>query len=145
MALRGGSSNHDAAARFRWLAEALPAVLRRRPRMTKRRKPRQMHRRLSPEHRDQLIDEYRAGASMLALAKRWKIHRTTVAEHLRRAGVETRRQGIPTEKLDEVITLYNHGWSCLQLAERYGCNAETVRTYLKGVGITFRKPWEKVR
>jgi DNA-binding CsgD family transcriptional regulator len=82
---------------------------------------------------------------MLALAKRWKIHRTTVAEHLRRAGVETRRQGIPTEKLDEVITLYNHGWSCLQLAERYGCNAETVRTYLKGVGITFRKPWEKVR
>jgi hypothetical protein len=42
---------------------------------------------------------------MLVLAKRWRLHRTTVAEHLRRAGVEIRQRGIPLEKLDEAIRL----------------------------------------
>lgn len=89
VALTGGSSKHEVSL-LRQLAEELAALLRRRPRKSKPRKPRQVHRRLSPEQRNQIVDEYRAGASMLSLAKRWKIHRTTITEHLLRAGVTKR-------------------------------------------------------
>jgi hypothetical protein len=66
-----------------------------------------------------------------------------VAEHLRRAGVEVRRRGIPTEKLDEAIRLYREGWSCWRLAKRYECDDETVGQTLKRAGVTLRAPWER--
>jgi transposase-like protein len=141
VALRGGSSNKTSV--FRRLAEELPAVLRRRPSRSKRRKPRQIHHRLSPKHRDQLVDEYQAGASMLSLAQRWGLHRTTVAEHLRRAGVEVKQRGIPREWLDEALRLYEDGWSCQLLAERFGCDDETVRQTLKRHGVQLRSPWDR--
>jgi hypothetical protein len=68
---------------------------------------------------------------MLALARRWKLRRTTVAEHLKRAGVEVRQRGVPADKLDEAIRLYREGWSCRRLAKHYGCDDETVRQTLK--------------
>jgi transposase-like protein len=95
--------------------------------------------------RDQLVAEYVSGASMLALARRWELHRTTVAEHLRRAGVAVRQRGIPAEKLDEAIRLYRGGWSCWRLAKRYNCDDETVRQALKRAGIALRAPWERDR
>jgi hypothetical protein len=56
---------------------------------------------------------------MLSPAKRWGLHRTTVAEHLRRFGVEIRQRGVPAGKLDEAIQLYREGWSCWRLAKHY--------------------------
>jgi hypothetical protein len=55
---------------------------------------------------------------MLQLAKSWHLHRTTVAEHLRRAGVAVRQRGLPAERLDEAVRLYAEGWSCQRLAQR---------------------------
>ena len=80
---------------------------------------------------------------MQAIAKRWGLHRTTVAEHLHRADVEIRRRGIPTNQLYEVIRLYEEGWSCLRLAERFDCDDETVRQTLKRAGVKLRPPWER--
>ena len=141
VALTGGSSNQ--APRLRQLAGELSSLLRRRLRKAKRSKPRQAQHRLTSKHRDQLVAEYLSGASMLALAKRWGLHRTTVAEHLRRAGVGIRQRGIPAEKLNEAIRLYTEGWSCQRLAERYDCDDETVRQTLKRAGTTLRAPWER--
>jgi hypothetical protein len=90
-----------------------------------------------------MVAEYVSGASILALAKRWGLHRTTVAEHLRSAGVEIRQRGIPTDQLDEAIRLYQEGWSCQRLADRYKCDDETVRQSLKKQGILFRRAWER--
>jgi hypothetical protein len=81
---------------------------------------------------------------MAVLATRWGLHRTTVAVQLRRAGVELRRQGIPTGRLDEAVRLYGEGWSLQRLAERYGCDDETVRQALKLAGIRLRAPWERL-
>jgi hypothetical protein len=53
-----------------------------------------------------LVFPYRVCANMLAVAKRWGLYRTTVAEHLPRAGVAVRRRCIPADKLDEAIRLY---------------------------------------
>lgn len=140
MALRGGSSNH--ASLFRRLADSLPALLCQRMQSKTTRK-RQVQRRLTPERAGRLVAEYQAGDSMQQLARRWRLHRTTVAEHLRRAGVSVRRRGIVDSQLDEAVRLYRAGWSCQRLAERYDRDDETIRQALRRVGITLRKPWER--
>jgi uncharacterized protein (DUF433 family) len=142
VALRGGSSKQGSL--FRRLAKELAALLRRRADPTKHKKPRQIQRRLTSKHRDQMVTEYQAGASMQQLAERWGLHRTTVSEHLRRAGIGARKRGIPPEKLDEVVRLYDKGWSCQRLADRYKCDAETIRQALRGAGVNIRAPWERI-
>ncbi|MEX5718205.1 hypothetical protein [Geodermatophilus maliterrae] len=90
-----------------------------------------------------MVREYEAGDAMTVLATRWGLHRTTVAEHLRRAGVALRRQGVSAEQLDVAIRLYGKGWSLQRLAERYDCDDETVRQSLKRAGVTMRTPWQR--
>jgi hypothetical protein len=102
-----------------------------------------MQRRLKPEQVDQLVAEYQTGESMLYLAKRWQMHRTTVADHLRRAGVAVRERGIPADRLGEAIKLYADGWSCKRLADHFDCDDETVRQTLKRAGVKLRAPWER--
>jgi DNA-directed RNA polymerase specialized sigma24 family protein len=104
---------------------------------------RQTQRRLNDEQTQQLVAEYEAGASMKELAARWDMHRTTVGSHLRQAGVQLRRQGVPDPLLDEAIRLYNDGWSCQRLVERYTCDAESVRQALKRARVPLRAPWER--
>jgi lambda repressor-like predicted transcriptional regulator len=129
---------------LRQLAEDLAGLLRGRPRRAKQSKPQQIQRRLTIQHREQMVAEYLSGASMLALARQWGLHRTTVAEQLRRAGVEIRQRGIPLEKLDEAIRLYEKGWSCVRLAELYNCDDETVRQTLRRAGVRLRAPWDRI-
>ncbi|PLS80658.1 hypothetical protein CYG49_04565 [Candidatus Saccharibacteria bacterium] len=139
--LTGGSSKQSVL--LRRLAEGLPALLRRRHGRTRPVKPRQPQRRLTAEQVEQLVREYEAGNDMTMLATRWGLHRTTVAGHLRRAGVTLRRQGIPDERLGEAVRLYEDGWSCQRLADRYKCDDETVRQALKRAGVRLRAPWER--
>jgi DNA-directed RNA polymerase specialized sigma24 family protein len=140
VALRGGSSNHSSV--FRRLADALPTLLPRRLR-SKTSRSRQVQRRLTPEEVEQLVTEYQSGDNMLPLAQRWRLHRTTVAEHLRRAGISVRQRGIPAERLRDAVQLYHEGWSCQRLASHFGCNAETVRQALKQAGVQLRAPWDR--
>jgi transposase len=100
---------------------------------------------LTPGEVAQLVAEYAGGAHMHDVAARWHVHRTTVAGHLRQAGVALRRQGVPADKLDEAIRLYAEGWSCQRLAERYDCDAETVRQALKRANVRLRAPWARNR
>lgn len=79
---------------------------------------------------------------MKELAGRWKLHRTTVAGHLRKSGVKIRRRGIPGDQLAEASRLYGEGWSCQRLAARYSCDAETARQALLRLGIQLRAPWD---
>jgi len=90
VALRGGSSNQT--SRFSRLADALPTLLGRRLRSRHVRK-RQVQRRLTPKEIEQLLTEYRAGDSMQELARKWRLHRTTVTEHLRRSSIAVRHRG----------------------------------------------------
>ena len=138
----GGSSKHSALVRR--LAASLPALLAGGRRVAvKAVRERQVQRRLTAEQVDQLLSEYRAGASMKDLADQWRLHRTTVAGHLRQAGVALRRQGLSDAQLSEAVRLYGEGWSCQRLADRYNCDDETVRTYLRRAGVRMRWPWER--
>lgn len=80
---------------------------------------------------------------MKDLANQWRLHRTTVAAHLRQAGVALRRRGVPDAQLSEAVRLYGEGWSCQRLAERYHCDDETVRQALKRASVRLRRPWER--
>lgn len=123
-----------------------PALLRRSPGRGRDKPPteRQLQRRLTAEQGAELVAEYQAGDDMKVLADRWRVHRTSVAAQLRRAGVELRRQGVPADVLDDAIRLYREGWSCARLGERYGCDAETVRQALLTSGIHLRRPWDRL-
>jgi len=57
------------------------------PREEKGRLSNPPQRRLSPTDIDDLVNAYRAGATINQLAAEFSIHRTTVAEHLDRLGV----------------------------------------------------------
>jgi hypothetical protein len=92
------------------------------------------------KHREQLVAEYLSGASMLSLAQRWGLHRTTVAAHLRRAGVEVKQR---REWLDEAIRPYEDGWSCQRLGERFGCDDETMRQTPQRHGVQLRSPFDR--
>ena len=78
------------------------------------------------------------------LAAEFRVHRVTVAAHLRRLAVPLRRRGLCNDDLSEAARLYHAGWSLARLGEKYGCHAETVRRALTQAGITVRAPWERV-
>ena len=53
-------------------------------------RPRQKQRRLNETEVRELVEAYVAGATIAGLAKQWNIHRTTVMDHLDRAGIKRR-------------------------------------------------------
>lgn len=87
--------------------------------------------------------EYQAGRSVKNLAERWRVHRGTVANHLREAGVEIRSRGLSSEQVSEAVRMYGDGWSLRQLAARYDCDYETVRQALLRAGVVLRPPTGK--
>ena len=97
MVLTGGSSK--LVAQLRYLARALPPLIEA-PEQPTQALTRRTQRRLAADQAAQLVAEYQAGADMKDLATRWGVHRTTVAGHLRRAGVDLRRQGLSDEQLN---------------------------------------------
>lgn len=142
MVLTGQSSNWKAQVRALAAQLELPVRPPRRERDETVRK-RQVQRRLSEIEAAELVAAYVDGASMRELARRFSVHRTTVASLLSRAGVDPRQRGIPPEQLAEAIRRYEQGWSLQRLAECYDCDDETVRQTLKRNGVLLRKPWEK--
>src|SRR5215207_6121855 len=96
---------------------------------------------LRPDQVERLVVEYLAGNSLQKLATGWHLHRTTVAEHLRRAGVRSasaESRG-PTRRS---YRLYSDGWSCSRFAE-YSWDDETARQTRRPAGVKLRTPWER--
>jgi hypothetical protein len=60
-----------------------------------------MNRKLTPAERAKLAEEYRFGLSVLQLARKYKMHRQTVARHLFQVGVAVRSQLKMTPQLVE--------------------------------------------
>ena len=104
---------------------------------------RQKIRKLSEDEVAQLIEAYRAGATVYDLAGQFVIHRTTVSLHLERAGVAMRRQGLSEDQAAAAAVLYQQGWSLVRLGEKFDVAAETVRTTLRKAGVRRREPWER--
>ena len=130
VALTGASSKQH--AQLRALVAGLPELLEHAPPPSTARS-RQEQRRLSSDQVGQLVAEYQAGDDMKFLAKRWGVHRQTVAAQLRQAGVPLRRQGLTAEQVIEAAGLYADGWTLARLGERFGCHpAVVLRAFQRG-------------
>ena len=106
----------------------------------KLRQPKQIQHRISPDERQELIDSYRSGQSVVLLATKFKIHRTTVTGILARSGTQIRQPGLANEQILRAIDLYKFGNSLAAIGSELGVDAETVRRYLKSHGVTMRAP-----
>ncbi len=96
---------------------------------------------------DQLSDDYREGASIDGLARRYGIHRTTVIHHLDQARIVRRR--VVRKMNDETVTRaaarYGEGVSLAVAAAEFGVHTRTlVREFRRaGVAIRPRRGWIK--
>lgn len=95
----------------------------------------------------QLIGLYEQGDSLLQLSRRFGIHRGTVKDHLRRAGIEIRPGNLAKlneEDKDEIARLYEAGLSIHKLALRFGVTDNPVHNALKERGVRMRSTYERL-
>jgi DNA-binding CsgD family transcriptional regulator len=105
--------------------EAIPRTLRR-------------QRRLSPEQVDELIASYQVGVPINDLAAQFEIHRSTVLDHVNRAGTRRRYPALEVRDVEEAAELYRTGQSLRNIGIHFGIHASTVRQYLVRAGIKLR-------
>jgi len=91
---------------------------------------RQTHRRLNAAEVQELIKQYGHGLTMNELAKKWGIHRVTVAACLKRAGVAVRRPHLTDQELIDAKALLATGWSMNRLAREHGMDPKTMKRRL---------------
>ena len=94
-----------------------------------------------------LISLYEQGDSLLQLSRRFGIHRGTVKDHLRRAGIDIRpgnQAKLSEEDKDEIAALYESGLSIHKLALQFGVTDSPVHNALKGRGVRMRDPLGRV-
>jgi hypothetical protein len=101
---------------------------------------RQTQIRLGPADIQRLIAAYADGSSVLQLAARFNIHRTTVLAHLERNGVPRRRSGpkLSDEDVDEAAVLYRDGLSLEVIGRHFLVAPDTIAKALRHVGVQIR-------
>lgn len=82
--------------------------------------------------------KYEAGATVYELAAEFACHRATVAERLKKAGVELRGQSPTPEIVDSMMRLYAVGLSIQEVGKQLGFCANTVRNCLRDRRIQVR-------
>ena len=83
---------------------------------------------------------------MPSLARHFGIHRGTVRDHLRRAGIPIRpgnQAKLSETNQDEIARLYENGLSIHKLALQFGVTDNPVHHALKERGVRMRAPNEK--
>lgn len=108
-----------------------------RPRLTIP-KPLQRQRRLEPDAVAELVAGWEDGASQKELIDRYRISRSALMEHLRRAGVPKRRPFLKPEQVTEAAQFYASGWSLARIGQRLLVAPHTVATALRDAGVTIR-------
>lgn len=98
-----------------------------------------VHRRFEGQEAERLADEYRAGASLKALAERYGSNTMTVRGTLQRLGVPIRQLGKPqlwtTERVAWLIEQYRAGRSQSDLAAELGISQPAVSARLLTAGV----------
>jgi hypothetical protein len=102
------------------------------------RPPRRRQRRLSVVQVAELTAAYRSGVAINDLAERFKIHRSTVLEHLNRSDNPRRYPALDAFQVEEAARLYEGGQSLRAIGIHFGRHAATVRLALIKVGVRLR-------
>jgi transposase-like protein len=94
--------------------------------------------RLTPQEITELLAGHEAGTSVKALAKQFGIHRLTVSQIAKRAGIEPRRSRTTPTQRKQAAALYAEGYSLSQVAAKAGISAPAVRAAVVMEGRTVR-------
>lgn len=100
-------------------------------------------RRLTEAQISQLVADREAGTEIKDLASRYNIDRSTVINHLHRAGVPgRRRQGrsLSPDQLQAAGELYVSGLNLIEVGERFDVDRRYLRRVLPGAGFLLRSP-----
>lgn len=99
---------------------------------------RQSQRRLSPEELRQLLEGYHAGVPVTELVTRYRINRTTLFDHARKAGGSRRYPKLSAEDVAHAARMYTEGKSLLVIGDHFGVANTTVRRALAEAGVAIR-------
>ena len=103
-------------------------------------------RKLAQEQINELSSLYQQGESLASLAAQFGIHRGTVKDHLRRAGVAIRpgnQAKLSDGDKDEIVRLYEAGLSIHKLALQFGVTDNPMHHAQKERGVRMRSANEK--
>ena len=92
-----------------------------------------------------LTKRYGSGATVYELATEFGVHRTTISQHLKAAGVQMRLQAMTAEQVKTATTLYATGLSLADVGGHLGVHASTVYLTLRQYGVAMRNPWDHPR
>lgn len=99
----------------------------------------QKQRRLTEREIEKLTSDYQSGMTIKGLSDRYRIHRTTVYEHLDRSGVPRRQRGLTQVQVRDAAELYESGLSLAKIGARFSVDAQTVRVRIVEEGVQIRK------
>ena len=94
--------------------------------------------RLTPAQVAELLAGYQVGTPVRSLAKRFDVHRLTVSQIAKRAGVAPRWSLTTPAQRKHAAALYAEGWTLAQVAEQVGISTGTVRAAVLTEGGTLR-------
>ena len=94
--------------------------------------------RITPTQSAELIAEYKAGASLRALAKQFGVHRNTAAEHVRRAGVGRERAQFTEAVVAQIVDQYQSGVGLDRIGSQWHTSSKRVRAVLVEAGVNIR-------
>jgi transposase len=143
--LLGSYSNQDNVSR---LQRTLAGAGRDRPSARTVRSPRRIQRKLNPDEVSDLVVLRQNGWEIDGLAKRFGIGRSTVMDHLKRAGVPGRRwrgRTLSPKQMEEAGRLYETGLNLIAVAERFDVDRRYLRRALPEVGFTLRRAGQQKR
>jgi len=85
---------------------------------------------LSDDQVHSLVEAYEAGVAINELAAEFHVHRTTVLDHVNRAGTKRRYRALRSQQLEEAAQLRGAGKSFRDIGRCLGVHASTVRQHL---------------
>lgn len=88
--------------------------------------------------RQEIVAQYRAGLGVNEIAATFGIHRKTVREIAKSAGLEPKPRGLCADQVEEAAGLYSSGLSLAAVGRRLGFEASTVMHALKRHGVQMR-------
>ena len=94
--------------------------------------------RLSASNRADLLAAYADGVPVRQLAARFKVHRGTVSEIARRAGLEPRSPTLPQSVREDAARLYAEGLTLVEVGVKLGISHNAVRSAVVACGGTLR-------
>ena len=93
---------------------------------------------LRPEQVDDLVAQYREGATLVELASLFGVNRRTVATHLTRREVTIRRGRFDPSRIHEAADLYLSGLTLVEVGMKVGAGPQAVRQALASHGVVIR-------